>query len=664
MRIKKLYIYILKTFFPLLIVSFAISWFVVVMQLLYRFSEDFVGKGLDAIVFLKLMFFSAMYLVPLAMMLAVLVASLMTFGNLGERLELLAMKSAGIPLYRIMKPIFVAVLFIAVGLFIFQNDWMITSQVKFWQYYFSIRNKSPELAIPEGVFYRDMPGFSIYVKKKDAERKVLYNVMIYDTQAGFANASVMVADSARVYSTADNRMIVLRLFDGESFKNLKQQSYSNIQELIPYLRESFKTKEIHIHFDTNIEMMDESILSSQFVGKNMLQLKSYTDSLSGEIDSIQLLNQQEVLRVSDWYKQTQVYSDEESSTKGQFGLNNPTTGDESTAVAPNFKTHVIQRDRPESFKQENLVSFSEVFEDLSKQKKSELYQSVSDVLSARESSLLFNSSAQADMEDLYIKNTIEWHNKLTYPVACIVFFFIGAPLGAIIRKGGIGVPLITAVLFFIFYYVLQTTGLKMVRDAVWTPWSGMWLPIIVTAPIGIWLSWVATKDSAKLNIDTYTNAIKRLLGTSTVRKIEYKEIAMDAPRYNDALLLFDRIEHNAKGLIQLGTLSYWNFFVNDLAYAKRSEIYGEVESVVRCLHDSRDYLLVHKLGKLPFLKDLSRTMRLPWKWANIALMVIFPIGLFVYCIYAIRNKAYLREMEGLVVTSKDIKNRVLELLST
>ena len=622
------------------------------MQLLYRFVEDLVGKGIDVIVFCKLMFFAAMSLVPLALILAILIASLMTFGNLGERLELLAMKSAGIPLYRIMKPIFVAVVGLAVGLFIFQNDWMITSQVKFWQYYFSIRNKSPELAIPEGVFYRDMPGYSIYVQKKDPDTKLLHNVMIYDTQEGFANASVMVADSGRILSTSDNRMLILRLFNGESFKNLKQQSYTNVQELIPYLRESFDMKEIHIKFDTNMDMLDESILSSQFVGKNMVELKHYSDSLSLRVDSVKYLNQRMVQRTSDWHLST--HEEEQSPEQERTdGLR------QSETSAPPYAPVQTLRYLPKN--PDEGANFYDRLAGLSPEERRDMYQSTIDLLGSKQSDLFFNQSTQSDMQDVLRKNQFEWHRKMTYPVACIIFFFIGAPLGAIMRKGGIGTPIVTAVLFFIIYYVLETTGWKMASDGKWEVWLGMWLPSIVLAPVGLWLSWVATKDSTKLNIDTYINLFKKLLGTDTTRKIEFREITMGEANYEGALHKLERMEEKARQLINVGTLSYPKFFLNDSDYGMRRNLFELVEGVVHDLQDSRDYLLVHKLGKLPFLRDLSRTMRAKKRWHNVALMIIFPVGLVIYALYALRNKSYLREMRGLLMTSGELRLRIHEL---
>lgn len=609
-----------------------------------------------------------MSLVPLALVLAILIASLMTFGNLGERLELLAMKSAGIPLYRIMKPIFVAVVLLAGSLFVFQNDFMITSQVKFWQYYFSIRNKSPELAIPEGVFYREMPGYSIYVKRKDHKTKLLHDIMIYDTKEGFANASVMVADSGRIFSTNDNRMLILRLFHGESFKNLRRQSYTNLRELIPYLRESFEMKEIHINFDSNMDMLDESILSSQFVGKNIFQLKSYTDSLSLEVDSVQKLNEREVLKTSYWHKHTESYADNTPETsKGEnsaYPLPEQTKreGAEKASTPERQIQSIPQKSYPALA--ETFPSLQTTFDKLPLSRKGEILQAAIDMINTKESNLFFNRSTQEEMENVLRKNLFEYYRKMTYPVACLIMFFIGAPLGAIIRKGGMGTPIVTAVLFFIVYYILESVGWKMASEGKWEIWSGMWLPTIVLAPIGIWLSWIATKDSAKINIDTYVNIVKKIIGTDTTRKIEYKEVTMTDPDYEKALAEIRELSTKAEKVLQMGTLSYTAFFLSDHSYERRKELFLLTERIVSNLHDSRDHLLIHKLSKVPFLRDLSRTMRTRSKSVNIALMLLFPLGLIIYTLYAIRNRAYLKEVKGLQHTVKDVSLRIHELKST
>lgn len=665
MSIKKLYIYIIKTFLPLLLVSFAISWFVVIMQLLWRFVDDLVGKGIDAVIFIKLMFYAAMTVVPLALILAILVASLMTFGNLGERLELLAMKSAGVPLYTIMKPIFMSVVVIAVGLFVFQNDWMIKSQVKFWAYYFAIRNKSPELAIPEGVFYKELRGYSIYVKEKDSKAKLLKGVMIYDYKSGINDATVIVADSGRVYSTKDNTALILELYHGESFKNLRSPSYANPQELIPYLRERFEMKEVHILFDTNLDRPDEDVIASQFVGKNIVQLKEFSDSLSLIVDSLEVISAKEIInssyqtrflpespisRVENSYSMD--HDTEQSISEEK--LNTTSQSSHSLSIAEIYPSKYLQL----SIEEQKNFSMTQRLATMGMREKKDLYTKAEELVSQQLATSSFTRSEREGTLSTMRKNEFEFHRKMTYPVACLVFFFIGAPLGAIIRKGGLGTPIVTAVLFFIVYYVLETMGLKMARDGKIEVWIGMWLPSIVLSPIGLWLSYIATKDSTKLNLDNYINRMRKLLGTSTARKIEFKDITMIEVNHTQAIRDISTLEETVKEHLSMPSMSYLDFFLDNEKHQQRQEIFELTEKIVENLSNSRDYLLINRLANYPYLKDLARTMRLSNKWGNITLMILFPLGLSFYGIYLYRNKAYRRELENIINTNK----QMLELI--
>ncbi|MDO4695160.1 MAG: LptF/LptG family permease [Porphyromonas sp.] len=661
MSIKKLYIYIIKTFLPLLLVSFSISWFVVVMQLLWRFVDDLVGKGIDAIIFVKLMFYAAMTVVPLSLILAILVASLMTFGNLGERLELLAMKSAGVPLYTIMKPIFISVIVISVGLFIFQNDWMIKSQVKFWTYYFSIRNKSPELAIPEGVFYKDLSGYSIYVKEKNSDSKLLKGLMIYDYRSGINDATVILADSGRIYSTKDNKALILELYRGESFKNLRKPSYVDPQELIPYLREKFRQKTVHINFDSNMDMFDEGAISSQFVGKNIIELRQFSDSLQYVVDSLEVVAAREV--VGNSY-QTRFLSVE----TGSYSRDEVLVGEDEDAVRSDTDEIVRGGDKqslsiaesyPSKFKGlpvplQQRFSMKKRLSDMGMKEMINLYTNTAELISNRLSMTSFSRSEREGTLSTLRKNEFEFHRKITYPVACIVFFFIGAPLGAIIRKGGLGTPIVTAVLFFIIYYVLETMGLKMAKDGKVEVWIGMWLPSMVLAPIGLWLSYIAAKDSAKLNLDNYINAVRKVLGTSTIRKIVYKDITMTDVDYLQATKDLEELEVKVKNHLSSPAMSYADFFLNNNGHLQRQDIFNLTEKVVDNLSNSRDYLLINRLANYPYLKDLSRTLRLNNRIGNLLLMVLFPLGLTFYGIYLYRTKAYRREMNNILITNKQI----------
>lgn len=647
---------------------------------------DLIGKGIDALTFMRLLFYASMTVMPLAIILGILVASLMTFGNLAERLELLAMKAAGIPLLTIMKPLFVTVICIAAGLFIFQNDYMIKSQVSFWQYYFSIKNKSPELAIPEGVFYKDLENYSIYVERKDRDAKMMYGMMIYDLTNGFKDATVLMADSGKLYSTKKGAELILELYEGESFQNLKDDNstyYENNAER-PFLREKFKFKEIHIPFDASLSMVDASILSSQFVGKNLFELREYTDSIAVEIDSLAVIGREQVYQTeymrlfsenekdiipSQQDQIARLRADVSDSTieENQVGMakdtdvtKSKTSNNDKIVIPPSKPKEKQSRESYSKLPKEVKIAYNleQKMANIGLSQKSAIYETASTIVSNDRNENYFSVQRMDENVNLHRKNEFEYWRKFTYPTACIVFFLIGAPLGALIRKGGMGVPFITAVLFFIVFYILESFGWKMVREGTLVNWFGMWLPNLVLFPIGLWLCYVATKDSSRLNFEVVAAWSKRYFGTKTDRKIEYKEIVMAEANFDqaeqDILLLNNKIDH----LEKLGTMHYWEFFLNDKQYEKREELNALVEQIVKNLENTRDYNLVLALGNYPFLRDLSRTMRLRSKIGNILLMLFLPFGLIVYVVYALRNKRYIEQLKKVSQANKIILDEI------
>ena len=309
----------LQTFLPLFLMTFGICLFIVLMQFLWRYIDDMVGKGLGIPVLAEMFMYAALFLVPMALPLAILLASLMTFGNLGERLELLAMKSAGVSLIHIMRPLIVTLLFVSVGAFFFQNNVMPVVQVKLYTLLYSMRQKSPELDIPEGSFYKDIPGFNVYVKKKDPKDGLLKDVMIYDYSEGFNNARVIVADSGRLKTSADKLFLVLSLFNGESFENVgkSQANTTQARTAVPYRRESFSSKDILIEFDANFNRTDESFMQNQYMGKNLKDLQTSIDSMGVRLDSIKDVNAKSIYDASYVKTLKSLRAKKESEAEGQ-----------------------------------------------------------------------------------------------------------------------------------------------------------------------------------------------------------------------------------------------------------------------------------------------------------------------------------------------------------
>lgn len=469
--IKHIDRYLFTTFIQLLCATFFICLFIVVMQFLWLHINDFVGKGLPLGVMMEFFFYTSLTSVPLALPLAILLASLMTFGNLGESLELLAMKSAGISLFRIMQSLTIFIAFVCIGGFFFSNNVIPYAQRKMWSLMFSIRQKSPELEIPVGEFYSGIQGWNIYVRNRDNRTGRLENLMIYDYSNGFDNASVTTADSAYIRLTADKMNLKLTLYNGESFENLDRQQIGGSGN-IPYRRETFAEKEILIEFDANFNRMDESMLDNQHISKNIVRLTHDIDSVEHLRDSTRNLFATEM------------------TTRKYFGQSYSEQELEKMAAAPPAAA-------PKTLNADSL------FASLSQEEMQRVIQNAESRARTVMNDVEYRRAVIEEMSDFYIRHDVEWHRKFTLSFACLIFFFIGAPLGAIVRKGGLGLPVVISVAFFIIYYIIDTTGQKMAREGVWEVWQGMWLSSAVLLPIGIFLTYKAATDSALFNADAY-----------------------------------------------------------------------------------------------------------------------------------------------------------------
>jgi len=477
-RIKRLYIYILTSFLPVFVMTFMISNFILVMQALWRYIDYLVGKGLDIAVFGKFVWYASLNLVPMSLPLAVLLASLMTFGNFGEKLELLAMKAAGISLFKIMKPLIVLMVFISIGAFYFQDRAMPKVQVKLMTLLASFKQKSPELSIPVGAFYSQIPGVTLYVRSKDVEKKLLKDIVIYDFSGGYENASVTLADYATLKFTDDKMNLIFTLHNGEGFSNFNtmQASAANI----PYRRESFRTKEIVMDYDGNFNMVDESNFNSMHFSKNTKELSVIIDSVGGLLDSL-------ALKTQEAFTQRKYMGRALENGHNLIG--------------------------PEAIKKKSLIrpfypKMDSLIRSLNQEELHNLVQRADGSVASIRNDLEYKQIAIANETYQYRRSSIEFHRKFTLSIACLIFFFIGAPLGAIIRKGGIGLPAVISVFLFIFYYMIDVAGYKMARDGLWEPVLGGWISSAVLFPLGLFLTYKAVKDSQILNGDAYILFIK------------------------------------------------------------------------------------------------------------------------------------------------------------
>lgn len=659
----------LQTFLPLFFMTFGICLFIVLMQFLWRYIDDMVGKGLGIGVLGEMFFYAALFLVPMALPLAILLASLMTFGNLGERLELLAMKSAGVSLVHIMRPLIVTLCLVSVGAFYFQNNVMPVVQVKLYTLLYSMRQKSPELDIPEGVFYKEITGFNVYVKKKDNQTGLLKDLMIYDYSEGFNNARVIVADSGRLKTSEDKLFLVLSLFNGESFENLKSQTgTAQTKVAVPYRRESFSTKDILIEFDANFTRTDESFMQNQYMGKNLRDLQASIDSMTVRLDSIKQINARGIYDLS--YRKSlnkrrpdpesekrRARPSDEAPTEGDAG--HPTAAEKKGATGSrgtNVPDAGHARDSRPSDPPAIVMNFDSLYQAQPPSGKAALLTRAKSSVESIRTDYYFRAATVGDEAYKVRRHLTEWHKKFTLSFACLVFFFIGAPLGAIIRKGGLGMPVIISVILFIFYYIVDNIGFKMARDGIWEAWEGMWLSSVVLAPLGIFLTYKAVNDSVILNADTYLNALKNLVGKRAGRKIEKKEVIMYTPEYATLVPRLYALANDAKGYLTshrrwINYLAYWKQGGRDRAAEKLAL---EMESIVEELANSDQNLVLNKLMDYPVIGGYSPlNARLSGK-VGLAIGLFLPIGLPLYLVATYQRKLLRHDLQMVQKTSIEL----------
>lgn len=640
--IKRLHLFLLQTFLPLFAMTFFIVLFIVLMQFLWKYIDDLVGKGVSFGVLSELFFYASVSMIPMALPLAILLASLMTFGNLGERLELTAMKSSGISLIRLMAPLIVLVGGISVGAFFFQNDILPKAQVKMWTLLFSLRQKSPELEIPEGVFYDQIPGFNLYVKEKDNSSGMLRDVMIYDNSRGGDNATILLADSARLAMTAGMSHLYLHLFSGEQFENLRDQNIGSGN--VPFRRETFVDKEVLIPFDANFNRLDEEGMRKQYVGKNIEELNHTIDSIGIRLDSIGN-NYANDLMISaipaDINSRTPSGAAESSSARGAGGTvkNNPKG----------------KNDKPEA------VDVRKMLDNMNPAQAVSLIERAQELSMRRQQEFQYRSQEVTDEKKTIRRHEIELVKKFTLSVACIVFFFIGAPLGAIIRKGGLGTPLVISVFFFLIYYIIDNTGYKMARDGRWPVLAGMWLSTAILLPVGAYVTWKAMNDSSVFDKDRYVRWFRRVFGVKEKRRVDYKEVIINDFDEQAASRLLAGIKENCGSLVtqvrrSLSPVGYWTVGVDT---AEIRVIADEVDSVIEMMTDCHDKSVVAKLKEYPVIRKLWIYSPLKFhgpKWAGYVMAVL---GVPVWLV----GRRYLKSLLSELNRTRSLSQELLSMHS-
>ena len=615
----------LSRFLPRFLMTFCICLFIVIMQFLWRYIDELVGKGLSIDVIAELFFYAALSMVPLALPLSILLAALMTFGDLGEHIELTALKSSGISLTTIMKPLAILMAVVAIGAFFFQNNVLPQSQVKMWTLLFSMRQTSPTLDIPEGAVYSQIPGYNIFVKKNDKEHDKLYGLLIYDVSNGTMSPRIVAADSGRLSMTEDKRHLVLTLFKGSWYEEMKNGAGVNGMGNNLYRRETFHDKEILIPYDANFTRMDDETMRSQYVGKNITELRQTIDSVRLRVDSaatlvLARLRSQPVCGVpSERY----VHKD----------------GKSTTVPVPEVKTDK-KLDLDKLFKESSAIEQQQI-----------LSNAISQTTTAMQD-LQFQGYNINDDNYIIRRHQIEMMKKFTLSLACLIFFFIGAPLGAIIRKGGFGMPIVISVLLFIVYYIIDNMGYKLARDGRWEVWQGMWLSSAVLLPLGVFLTRKAVNDSAVFNPDVWINFLRRFTGLHQTRKLEAKEVIINEV---DPAVAMERIEALKASCQQFldrypgrqAYLAYWQEGYDKPSIKALAE---EADSVVDYLSNSRDQMILNKAMDYPIIRQLLTYQPVGNKTLGSIIAALFPIGLPLWLIGLRHQKNLKRDISQTIKT--------------
>ena len=598
-RIKKLDIFIAKQFGMLFAGTFFISLFVLMMQFLWRYVDDLIGKGLSMEVLGQFFWYMSLMMVPQALPLAILLSSLIAYGNLGESSELTAIKSAGISLIQSFRGLIVISVIIAGASFYFQNNIGPMAQKNMAQLLISMRHKSPELEIPEGVFYDGIPQTNLYVERKDMKSGHLYNIMVYRMTDSYEDQAIILADSGMLQSTAEKKHLVLNLWSGEWFENMRSQEMGNSAS-VPYRRETFAHKHIVLDFDGDFNLTDATGISSDARTKSLEKISHDKDSLVHVYDSVG----------KAYYKDAQSL---------YYPVPKLSSVDKKQAIkiADNKKFDIDSLYKRLPADQRRLVV---------DQALSTVQQEVSD--------LDFKSMITSDGDKMIRQHEIEFINKFTISLICIVFFFIGAPLGAIIRKGGLGIPIIVSVLVFIVYYILDNTGYRMSRQGDWAIWFGRGLSMAVLVPMAAFFTYKANNDSAVFNADAYKNALRRMLGLRIKRSIASKEVIINDPDYikiaeqlrsmNGKIVRYSQ-SRNLKALPNVVKV-----FFRYHADHTIENINAELESIIEELGNTRNRVILTSLNKYPILAVKAHTRPFDRRWMNITSAIIVPAGIFFY----------------------------------
>ena len=626
LRIKKLDIFVLKSFLLLFCGTFFICLFIFMMQFLWRYVDELVGKGLEIGVLAQFFFYSGITLIPASLPLAILLAALMTFGNFGEKFELLSMKAAGIPLLRIIRPLIIFCAMLCGLSFYFQNVVAPKAQTKLWALLVSIKQTSPELDIPEGFFYSDIEGYNIYVKKKDRETGIMKDLLIYNFSEGFENAHIIWASEGSMEMTADKQHLFLHLYNGEQFENLKSQNINS--QNVPYRRETFREKHIVIEFNGGFNMVDGGYLSDRHDTKNMIQISHSIDSLTFRADSV---------------------------GRSIFNENKRTTY-RSYAINPKDSIKMTNGELPAS------INIDSLFQAYTLAEKEKTLKSASERLNSITSDWKIKEMQMTDADKNIRRHQSTWHQRITLSLSCLIFFFIGAPLGAIIRKGGLGLPVVISVIIFVLYYIIDSGSTRVARSGEMNIILGTWMSTLVLAPIGAFFTYKSNKDSVVFNLEVYTGFFRWLFGMRPSRHLFKKEVIIKDPSYRAVYDNMSALSSQCQTYLdthRLGSApNYYRIFFVDGPSNAIANINAGMENVIEELSNSKDGVILNELNNYPILSTQAHKSPSDHRLLNILFGVFVPVGLFFYFRIWLFGKRLDKDLKKIIQTNINIQERI------
>ena len=598
-RIKKLDIFIVKQFALLFVGTFFICQFVLMMQFLWRYVDDLIGKGLTLDIMAQFFWYMGLMLMPQAFPLAILLSSLITFGNLGESSELTAIKAAGISLMQTFRSLIVISILMTGVSFYFQDVVGPKANQSFYQLLLSMKQKSPELEIPEGRFYDGIPGSNIYVQKKDLETGMLYGIMIYRMTGSYEDAAIILADSGMMQSTAEKKHLLLTLYSGEWFENMRSQDLAN-SAAVPYRRETFSSKRIVLDFDGEFNLADVNDIAGDARAKSLDKILHDLDSIKEFNDSVGHAFYAEAMRYT--YR----------------------------------RPHLEKKDSLRAIKQASLekMNYDSLFSHLGKSDKQAAVRNALNAMQMSTTDLEFKGDYAKALHRNYRNHMTEAIKKFTLSLTCIIFFFIGAPLGAIIRKGGLGVPVIISVLVFIVYYIFDNTGYRMAREDEWTVWFGMLVSTVVLTPVAAFFTYKANNDSVVFNIDLYKTLAMKALGMRSKRHIYRKEVIIEDPKYAEDAKMLENVNSDIYQYTRDHKLLHWPSPIKVFFRAGDDQRIEEINTVLETAIDdlsySTDKLILNELNNYPIVSPSAHTRPFRKKWLNIITGLLLPVGIIMY----------------------------------